>query len=66
MHSFADDLVTTPEVHTEIKDKQSKQTLATLPFGISVQEPTEESRTAGEKGSAESKSSCLATTGLPA
>ena len=52
MHSFADNLVTTQDVYTEIKDKQSKQTLATLPFGISVQEPTEESRTAGEKVSA--------------
>lgn len=45
---YAEKLFTTPEVHSEVQDKQSKQILASLPFGISMQEPTEESIAAGE------------------
>lgn len=44
---LAEELVTTPDVHSEVRDKQSKQALTTLPFGIRVQEPSEESLAAG-------------------
>ena len=45
---LADNLVTTAEVLQEIKDKQSRQTLDTLPYGIAVQEPKETSVEAGQ------------------
>jgi hypothetical protein len=48
MGEYAEKLFTTPEVHSEVQDKQSKQTLAGLPFGISIEEPGEDSITAGE------------------
>lgn len=44
---YAEALITTPDVLSEIRDKQSKHTLDTLPFGVSVQDPTEGSVTAG-------------------
>ena len=44
---YAEKLFTTPEVYSEVQDKQSKQVLANLPFGISMQEPSEESIAAG-------------------
>lgn len=47
LQGCADKLFTTPEVYAEIQDKQSKQLLATLPSGVSLQEPTEESISAG-------------------
>lgn len=42
-----DKVVTIPEVLREIRDKQSRSTLATLPFTIYTQEPSEESIQAG-------------------
>lgn len=39
---FADKAVTTPEVLREVRDKQSRATLAALPFTIETQEPDEE------------------------
>lgn len=45
---FADRCVTTPEVLREVRDKQSRQTLAGLPFSIDTQEPAEESVKAGK------------------
>ena len=44
---FADKCVTTPEVLKEVRDKQSRQTLATLPFTIETREPDEDSVKAG-------------------
>ncbi len=45
---IATTVMTIPEVLEEIKDKQSRQFLATLPFGIECREPSEESVKAGE------------------
>jgi RNA-binding protein NOB1 len=45
--SLAARLVTVPEVLDEIRDKQSRQFLATLPFGVETKEPSEESIKAG-------------------
>lgn len=45
---FADRVVTVPEVLKEVRDKQSRSVLATLPFTIETQEPSEESLKAGE------------------
>jgi hypothetical protein len=42
----ADRIVTTPEVLKEVKDKQSRATLAALPFKIELQEPSEDAVTA--------------------
>ncbi|KAL4438664.1 hypothetical protein ABPG77_006268 [Micractinium sp. CCAP 211/92] len=39
---FADKAVTTPEVLREVRDKQSRATLAALPFTIETYEPDEE------------------------
>lgn len=44
---IADTAVTIPEVFTEIRDKQARQTLLNLPFPLESQEPTEESVKAG-------------------
>lgn len=44
---FADKCVTTPEVLREVRDKQSRQTLAALPFTIETQEPADDSVKAG-------------------
>lgn len=46
---FADKCVTTAEVLREVRDKQSRQTLAALPFTIDTQEPLDESVKAGKK-----------------
>jgi rRNA maturation endonuclease Nob1 len=43
----AERLVTVQEVINEVRDKQSRAFLASLPFGIDVQEPSEESLKAG-------------------
>ena len=45
---FADKCVTTPEVLREVRDKQSRATLAALPFAIETREPAEDSVKAGE------------------
>lgn len=47
LEGVADKAVTIQEVLEEIRDKQSRQFLATLPFGIEVKEPPEESMAAG-------------------
>lgn len=47
LEGIADRAVTIQEVLDEVKDKQSRQFLATLPFGIEVSEPNEESSKAG-------------------
>ena len=44
---FADKCVMTPEVLREVRDKQSRQALAALPFTLQTQEPLEESVKAG-------------------
>jgi hypothetical protein len=44
---FADKCVTTPEVLREVRDKQSRQALAALPFTIETQEPADDSVKAG-------------------
>lgn len=44
---IADTAVTIPEVFSEIRDKQARQTLATLPFPLESQEPSEDSVKAG-------------------
>lgn len=43
----ADRIVTTPEVLKEVRDKQSRALLASLPFKIETQDPHEESLAAG-------------------
>jgi rRNA maturation endonuclease Nob1 len=43
LESIADKAVTIQEVLNEIRDKQSRQFLDMLPFGVKVMEPTEES-----------------------
>ena len=48
LERIASKVVTIPEVLEEIRDKQSRQFLATLPFGIETKEPNEESVKAGE------------------
>ena len=50
---MAGTIVTIPEVLEEIRDKQSRQFLATLPFGVEGREPSDESVKAGEIASAE-------------
>ena len=45
---MAGTIVTIPEVLEEIRDKQSRQFLATLPFGVEGREPSDESVKAGE------------------
>jgi RNA-binding protein NOB1 len=47
LENVADRAVTIQEVLDEIRDKQSRQFLATLPFGIDVSEPSEDSLAAG-------------------
>lgn len=44
---MAESAVTIPEVLEEIRDKNSRQFLSTLPFGIDTRQPTEESLKAG-------------------
>jgi RNA-binding protein NOB1 len=51
LESVADQLVTVQEVINEVRDKQSRAFLASLPFGIDVKEPTEDSLKAGAAGS---------------
>ena len=43
LERFADEAVTIPEVLHEIRDKQARHTLATLPFELKVQNPDPES-----------------------
>ena len=43
LERFADEAVTIPEVLHEIRDKQARHTLATLPFELKVQDPDPES-----------------------
>ena len=47
LERLGDVAVTTQAVLDEIRDGKSRQILNTLPFGISVREPTEESILAG-------------------
>jgi rRNA maturation endonuclease Nob1 len=47
METVADAAVTIHEVLDEIRDKNSRQFLASLPFAISTREPSEESTKAG-------------------
>lgn len=47
MEGLADRLVTIEEVLSEVRDKQSRQFLATFPFPIETKEPTPESVAAG-------------------
>eukprot|EP00227_Mantoniella_beaufortii_P002652 CAMPEP_0197614028 /NCGR_PEP_ID=MMETSP1326-20131121/59317_1 /TAXON_ID=1155430 /ORGANISM="Genus nov. species nov., Strain RCC2288" /LENGTH=569 /DNA_ID=CAMNT_0043182897 /DNA_START=226 /DNA_END=1935 /DNA_ORIENTATION=+ len=42
LERFAEEAVTIPEVLTEVKDKQARHTLATLPFELKVLEPDAE------------------------
>ena len=44
---IADAAVTIPEVFNEVRDKQARQTLATLPYPLEAQEPSEDSVKAG-------------------
>ena len=46
--ALADKCVTTPEVLREVRDKQSRATLAALPFAVETLEPTEDSVKAGK------------------
>lgn len=48
LEGLGDKFVTIKEVLDEIRDKQSRQFLSTLPYGIDVKEPTEESMKLGE------------------
>lgn len=43
LEGIADRAVTIQEVYDEIRDKHSRQFLATLPYQLQVSEPTEES-----------------------
>ena len=45
---FSDKCITTPEVLREVRDKQSRASLAALPFAIDTQEPAEDSVKAGK------------------
>eukprot|EP00878_Enallax_costatus_P024725 GHUV01026408.1.p1 GENE.GHUV01026408.1~~GHUV01026408.1.p1 ORF type:complete len:101 (+),score=13.04 GHUV01026408.1:871-1173(+) len=45
---IADRAVTIQEVYDEIRDKQSRQFLAALPYQLQISEPTEESIKIGE------------------
>jgi RNA-binding protein NOB1 len=47
LDGIADRAVTVQEVLEEVRDKQSRQFLASLPFTIDVAEPTDESMAAG-------------------
>ena len=47
LHRIADTAVTIPEVLSEVRDKQTRQALANLPFALECQQPTEESVKAG-------------------
>jgi len=46
LERFAEEAVTIPEVLTEVKDKQARHTLATLPFELKVLEPDVEAMSA--------------------
>lgn len=50
LEGVADKFVTTQDVLDEIRDKQSRQFLATLPFSLGVLEPSEESIKTGADG----------------
>lgn len=43
LERFAEEAVTIPEVLAEVKDRQARHTLTTLPFQLKVKEPDEES-----------------------
>ena len=43
LERFADEAVTIPEVLQEVRDKQARHTLATLPFELKVRDPDEAS-----------------------
>ena len=47
LESVADKLFTIQEVLDEVRDKQSRQFLASLPYGLEVREPDEQSVKAG-------------------
>ena len=47
LHRIADTAVTTPEVLSEVRDQHTRQALASLPFALECQQPTEESVKAG-------------------
>jgi RNA-binding protein NOB1 len=49
LEGIADRAVTIQEVFDEIRDKQSRQFLSTLPYKLQLSEPTEESIKAGER-----------------
>lgn len=48
LHRIADTAVTIPEVLSEVRDKNTRQALANLPFALECKEPTEESVKAGK------------------
>ena len=43
LERFADEAVTIPEVLAEVRDRQARHTLATLPFELKVQDPDADS-----------------------
>jgi hypothetical protein len=49
LEGIADCAVTIQEVFDEIRDKQSRQFLTTLPYKLQLSEPTEDSIKAGER-----------------
>jgi RNA-binding protein NOB1 len=49
LEGIADRAVTIQEVMDEIRDKQSRQFLSTLPYKLQLSKPTEESLKAGER-----------------
>lgn len=49
LEGIADRAVTIQEVYDEIRDKQSRQFLATLPYQLQISEPSEESISAGKR-----------------
>lgn len=49
LEGLADRFVTVPEVLAEVRDKQSRQFMASLTYGLEAREPAEESLRAGEQ-----------------
>ena len=56
LEGFADRAITIPEVLAEVRDKQSRAYLASLPFGVEACEPDEVSVKAGERTSTRTRS----------
>lgn len=48
LEDLADRFCTVPEVFAEVRDKQSRTFMSTLPFTIDIREPSEESIRAGQ------------------